>query len=57
MNTQELFEQLVELFETAKTNHADKTKKAHAIARKSLGAMKKVIQAYNKASVAEGRAK
>jgi len=57
MNTQELFEKISGLYETAKTNHEDKTKKAHATARKALSELKKVIQLYNKASVVEGKAK
>ena len=57
MNTQELFEQISRLYETAKTNHEDKTKKAHATARKAFSEMKKLIAAYNKASVVEGKAK
>jgi len=57
MNSKELFEQISGLYETAKVNHEDKTKKAHAAARKALSQMKKVIQAYNKASSAEAKAK
>lgn len=57
MNTQELFTQISELFEVAKTNHEDKTKKAKAAARKAFSQMKKLIQAYNKASSAEAKAK
>jgi hypothetical protein len=57
MNSQELFEQISGLYETAKTNHAETTKKAKASARKALSEMKKVIASYNKASVAEAKAK
>ena len=57
MNTQELFEQISELFETAKENHAETTKVAKGRARKALSEMKKLIAAYNKASVAEAKAK
>ena len=57
MNTQELFEQISGLYETAKTNHEDKSKAAKARARKALSELKKLISAYNKASVAEAKAK
>jgi len=56
MNTQELFEQISGLYETAKLNHEDKGKAAKARARKALSSLKKCIQAYNKASVAEVKA-
>ena len=57
MNTQELFTQITSLYETAKINHEDTTKKAHSVARKALSELKKTIQAYNKASVVESKAK
>ena len=57
MNSQELFEQISGLYETAKTNHEGTTKTAKGKARKSLSELKKLISAYNKASVAEGKAK
>jgi hypothetical protein len=57
MNTQELFEQISGLFETAKENHAETTKVAKGKARKAFSEMKKLIAAYNKASVAEVKAK
>jgi hypothetical protein len=57
MNSQELFEQISGLYETAKTNNAETTKKAKATARKALSEMKKVIASYNKASVAEAKVK
>lgn len=55
--TQELFEQISGLYEIAKTNHEGKTKKSQSAARKALSEMKKLIQAYNKASVAEAKSK
>ena len=55
--TKELFEQISELYETAKTNHEDTGKAAKCRARKALSEMKKVIALYNKASVAEAKAK
>jgi len=57
MNTQELFEKISGLYETAKTNHEDTAKAAKARARKAFSEMKKLIAAYNKASVAEVKAK
>ena len=57
MNTQELFEQISGLYETAKTNHEDKSKAVKARARKALSELKKLISTYNKASVAEAKAK
>jgi len=57
MNTQELFEQISGLFETAKENHAETTKAAKSRTRKAFSEMKKLISAYNKASVAEVKAK
>ena len=57
MNSQELFEQISGLFETAQENHAETTKAAKGRARKAFSEMKKLIAAYNKASVAEAKAK
>lgn len=57
MNTQELFQKISELYEAAKTGHEGKFKTDKAKARKSLSEMKKLIQAYNKASVAEAKTK
>lgn len=57
MNSQELFEQISGLFETAKENHAETTKAAKSRARKAFSEMKKLIAAYNKASVVEVKAK
>ena len=53
MNTQELFEQISELFEVAKSNHNETFKASKGRARKAFSSMKKLIAAYNKASVAE----
>ena len=57
MNSQELFEQISGLFETAKENHAETTNAAKGRARKALSELKKLISAYNKASVAEAKVK
>ena len=55
MNTQELFEQIENHFETFKTEHAGKSKAAHGRARKALGEIKKLVTEYRKASVAEDK--
>ena len=55
--TQELFEQISGLYETAKTHHEGKFKTDKQKARKALSELKKLISAYNKASVAEAKAK
>ena len=57
MNSQELFAKISELYETAKSNNEETTKAAKGRARKALSEMKKLISAYNKASVAEGKTK
>lgn len=57
MNSQELFEKISGLYETAKTNHEETSKAAKSRARKAFSEMKKLIAAYNKASVAEVKAK
>jgi hypothetical protein len=57
MNSQELFEQISGLFEIAKENHVEISKAAKSRARKAFSEMKKLIAAYNKASVAEVKAK
>jgi len=57
MNTQELFEQISGLYETAKENHEGKFKTNKAKTRKALSELKKLISAYNKASVAESKSK
>ena len=55
MGTQELFEQLEVLFDTFRIEHSGKSKAAHGRARKALGAIKKLISEYRKASVAEDK--
>jgi|TARA_R110000868_G_scaffold32429_3_gene117975 hypothetical protein len=57
MNTQELFEQISGLYETAKLNHSETTKAAKGRARKALSEMKKMIAVYNKTSVVEAKTK
>ena len=56
MNTQEIFEQLVTLWETFEANHNKTTKKSDADARKALGEIKKLVTPYRAASVAESKA-
>ena len=56
MNTQELFEQMQSLWESVAVNHSKSSKAAHGRARKDLGAIKKLIAEYRKASVAEDKA-
>ena len=57
MNSQELFAKISELYETAKVNHEETSKAAKGRARKALSELKKLISAYNKASVAEAKVK
>ena len=57
MNTQELFTKISELYETAKLNNEETSKAAKGRARKVLSELKKLISAYNKASVAESKVK
>ena len=54
---QELFEQLETLWNELVENHNETTKAAAGRARKAASNLKKVIAAYNKASVAEGKTK
>ena len=53
---QELYEQINELFTKFTEGHNSKFKKGAGDARKALGAIKKLVTAYNKASVEEGKA-
>lgn len=55
MNTQELFEQIENLYEDFKAGHEGSTKAAHGRARKALGEIKKLVTEYRKASVAEDK--
>jgi uncharacterized protein YjbJ (UPF0337 family) len=57
MTTQELKEQLDEIYGTFSNEHEGKSKAAHGRARKALGAFKKLISEYRKASIAEDKAK
>jgi len=53
---QELYEQINELYAKFTEGHNSKFKKGAGDARKALGAIKKLITPYNKASVEEAKA-
>lgn len=53
--SQELFEQIKELFEEFEENHNQTTKVAATRARKSIGEIKKLVTDYRKASVEENK--
>lgn len=53
--SQELFDQLSDLWEDFSENHQDTTKVAAKRARKSLGEIKKLVTEYRKASVEENK--
>lgn len=56
MSKQELYEQINELFTKFTEGHNSKFKKGAGDARKALGSIKKLVTAYNKASVEEAKA-
>ena len=55
MTKQELYEQITNLFNEFTVGHNSKFKKGEGDARKALGAIKKLVTAYNKASVSESK--
>jgi len=55
MNSQEIYEQIVILFEQFDQNHNETTKASKARARKAIGDIKKLVTEYRKASVSEGK--
>lgn len=55
MEKQELFAQISELYTQFEAEHAGTSKAAAQRARKALSGIKKLISAYNKASVTEGK--
>ena len=55
MSKQELYEQITELYAKFTEGHNSKFKKGAGDARKALGGIKKLVTAYNKASVEEGK--
>lgn len=55
MSTQELFEQIENLYADFRSGHEATTKAAHGRARKALGEIKKLVTEYRKASVEEDK--
>ncbi len=55
MNSQEIYEAMVDLFEQFDTNHNGTTKAAKTRARKAIGELKKLVTEYRKASVEESK--
>ena len=53
--TQELFEQIKELFIEFETEHNGSSKAAKSRARKAIGEIKKLVTDYRKASVEENK--
>ena len=53
--SQELFEQMQELFVEFEENHTGTTKAAKSRARKAIGEVKKLVTDYRKASVEENK--
>lgn len=54
-NSQELFEQMKDLFTQFETEHEGSTKAAKSRARKAIGELKKLVTEYRKASVEESK--
>jgi|TARA_B110000259_G_scaffold10199_1_gene11190 ElaB/YqjD/DUF883 family membrane-anchored ribosome-binding protein len=52
-NSQEIFEEITELFNQFDENHNGTTKTAKSRARKAIGEIKKLVTDYRKASVEE----
>lgn len=55
MTTQELFEQMKELWTQFETEHNATTKAAKSRARKAIGELKKLVTDYRKESVNESK--
>lgn len=53
--SQELFEQIKDLFEQFEENHNGGTKASKSRARKAIGEVKKLVTEYRKASVEENK--
>jgi hypothetical protein len=53
--SQELFDQMKDLFVEFEDNHNGTTKAAKGRARKAIGEVKKLVTEYRKESVAEGK--
>ena len=54
-NSQELFEQIKDLFVQFESEHNGTTKAAKSRARKAIGEIKKLVTDYRKASVDENK--
>ena len=54
-NSQELFEQIKDLFVKFESEHNGTTKAAKSRARKAIGEVKKLVTDYRKASVEENK--
>lgn len=54
-NSEEVFQEISEHFESFQTSHNGTTKKSKKEARKSIGEIKKLVTEYRKASVAESK--
>ena len=54
-NSQELFEQMKDLFTQFETEHSGTTKAAKSRARKHIGELKKLVTEYRKVSVEENK--
>ena len=55
MDSQEIFEQIKELYIEFETEHNGTTKASKARARKAIGEIKKLVTDYRKASVNEAK--
>lgn len=55
MKTQEIYEQVKQLWEEFETNHNATTKVSGTRARKALGDIKKLVTPYRQASVEESK--
>lgn len=53
--TQEIFEQIQELYREFEEEHNGTTKASQARARKAIGELKKLVTEYRKASVLENK--
>ena len=56
MESNQIFEQLNELWSEFSTEHSKTTKVAHNRARRALTGVKKLISVYKKSSIAEDKA-
>ena len=54
-NSQEIFEQITELYTQFETEHNGGSKAAKSRARKAIGEIKKLVTDYRKASVEENK--